>query len=80
MSDIAKKRKGGLWQRLAAARSECERTSAIATYLLKQYSWGKMSVQQVQEVASLVLQDMKEFQSDIVFPELVSLAGFGSSG
>ena len=80
MSDIAKKRKGGLRQRIAEERSERQRTSAIATYLLKQYSWGKMSVQQVQEVASLVLQDMNEFQSDIIFPQLVSLARFGSSG
>ena len=59
-----------------------ERTSVVAESLLQQYAWGLMSVQQVQQIAALVLQDMDllKVSTDVVFPQLEALRKLGSSG
>ena len=82
MADQSKKRKGGLQQRLEEARVESERSSVVAEYLLQQYVWGLMSVQQVQQIAALVLQDMDllKVSTDVVFPQLEALRKLGSPG
>ena len=82
MADQSKRRKGGLQQRLEEARVESERSSVVAEYLLQQYAWGLMSVQQVQQIAALVLQDMDllKVSTDVVFPQLEALRKLGSSG
>ena len=82
MADQSKRRKGGLQQRLEEARVESERSSVVAEYLLQQYAWGLMSVQQVQQIAALVLQDMNflKVSTDVVFPQLEALRKLESSG
>ena len=52
-----KKRPGGIRQRLESELLERARTSSLATYLLGEYAWGTMtmSVQQVQQIASLAM-------------------------
>ena len=82
MPDLDKKRKGGIHQRLQESRAESQRASVAAEYLLKQYAWGHMSVQELQELASLVLQDMNVLKKtdEVMFPQLEALSKLGSSG
>ena len=67
-------RRGGIQQRLAA--SESSRTnrkpSKLYEYLLTEFSWGRMSPQQVQAISALAISDMErtptgEISCDLYF-------------
>ena len=76
----AKRRRGGLQQRLNEEQRSRTRSSKVADHLLTQYAWGKMSVQEVQHFATLALQDLTEGNSTVIFPDLIQLSKLGSSG
>lgn len=78
--DPLKKRRGGVLQRLQADAKESQTTSSLATYLLTEYAWGHMSVQQVQEIASLAISDFERASDGLSFPDLLAMSKFGSSG
>ena len=83
-----RKRSGGIQQRLGcdkkeeAKRKEEQKnsTSQLASFLVEQWVWGKASVQLVQETAKLACEDMVSNGCDQVPPDLLFLAGLGSSG
>lgn len=76
----AKRRRGGLQQRLDEEQRQHTRSSKLANHLLTQYAWGLMSVQEVQAFAALGLQDLTEGNCTVIFPDLVQLSKLGSSG
>ena len=75
-----KKRPGGIRQRLESEHLERTRASSLANYLLGQYAWGTMSVQQVQDIASLAMEDLQQTESLVRFPDFEQLSKLGSSG
>ena len=75
-----KRRRGGLQQRLDEEQRQRTRSSKLANHLLTQYAWGKMSVQEVQALAALAVEDLKEGNSTVVFTDLIQLSKLGSSG
>lgn len=78
-----KRRKGGIHQRLAAAQAEehsaCNVSSELGACLLEKWSWGQMSPQEVQDLASKAKRDFEKAQAlppqDIQF-----MASLGSAG
>eukprot|EP00435_Cladocopium_sp_Y103_P046777 s1128_g13.t1 len=75
-----KKRPGGIRQRLEGELLERTKPSALANYLLSQYAWGNMSVQQVQQIAGLAMEDLQQTETLVTFPDLEKLSKLGSSG
>ena len=77
-----RKRKGGIQQRLAAAKAENQCPgSLLARFLLVSFSWGKFSPQFVQKVAKLAcddIQNARKYDSDL--EDLTVLSKLGSSG
>ena len=56
-------------------------TSVLARHLVSEFAWGSYSPQQVQNLASLTLQDFRKVARPEDLPEdLVKLAGIDSSG
>ena len=76
----AKRRRGGLQQRLDEEQRQRTRSSKLANHLLTQYAWGIMSVQEVQAFAALAVQDLTEGNCTVIFTDLVQLSKLGSSG
>ena len=81
MAAAAKKRKGGLRQRLQEQRDERADTSELAAYLVEECLWGSMSPQQVQRIAALALRDAEKVKETGELPEeLVILGRLGTGG
>ena len=74
-----KRCRGGLQQRLDEEQRQRTRSSKLANHLLTQYACGKMSVQEVQALAALAVEDLKEGNSTVVFTDLIQLSKLGSS-
>ena len=84
---FAKKRRGGLQQRLGAQRREEEATgvtvdqpSLLAEWLKEQWAWGKMSPQLVQHVAALAKRDMVAANATNIPEDLHKLSMLGTEG
>ena len=77
-----RKRSGGIRQRLAADDLEAKlpQSSRLGNFLLDRWSWGKASVQEVQQTAKLAVEDMKDFGCPDLPADLVFLASLGSGG
>lgn len=75
-----KKRPGGIRQRLESELLERTRTSSLSNYLLGKYAWDTMSVQQVQQIASLAMEDLQQTESLAKFPDLEKLSTLGTGG
>lgn len=78
-----KRRKGGSRQRLASSSvaNPISIESSLANFLLKQYAWGAMSPQLVQEIASLAVADTKKVVgTGGVLKKLESLSRLGGAG
>lgn len=76
-------RRGGIHQRLAGETRTLSRnvSSELADYLLTEFSWGRMSPQQVQKIASLAMNDIERASRDsVVFNDLHMLQRIGDSG
>ena len=76
-------RRGGILQRLHGETNSLARnvSSDLANYLLAEFSWGRMSPQQVQKIAMLAMNDINRACADtIVFNDLHTLARIGDSG
>lgn len=75
-------RRGGIQQRLAA--SESSRTnrkpSKLYEYLLTEFSWGRMSPQQVQAISALAISDMERASTGEIFYDLYFLSNIGTQG
>ena len=52
--------------------------SALATQLLKDWAWGRITIQYAQQTAHNALADMQHFDGSL--PDLAVLAGLGTSG
>ena len=88
-----KKRKGGIRQRVAAARGEDAQLrdeslkSSLAAFLIFLWSWGTLSPQMVQRIAAHAYSDVHAVTvraapegTAVYFEDLRVLAGIGSSG
>ena len=82
-----KKRKGGNQQRLKALEREVGSTAAsvkghslLADWLKKQWAWGELSPQTVQQISSLAKKDMQAAGASEIPQDLVSLSMLGSQG
>ena len=77
-----KKRRGGTRQRLSASSvaTPVALESSLAKFLLKQYAWGGMSPQLVQQIASCAVADIKQVvASGGVLKKLESLSKLGGA-
>ena len=75
------KRKGGLHQRLAAANEGPAAVAAqsfLATFLITEFAWGRMSPAQLQKFADLAARDVE--QGVACLPQLKRLASIGCNG
>ena len=75
------KRKGGLHQRLAAANegpAAAAAQSFLATFLITEFAWGRMSPAQLQRFADLAARDVE--QGVACLPQLKRLASIGCNG
>ena len=83
---LSKKRKGGLHQRMQAAKRTCEpsasegNSSSLAQWLKEQWSWGQLSPQTVQHVAALATRDMVAAEAGSIPADLLQLSKLGSEG
>ena len=84
---VTKKRKGGNQQRLKAFEREVGSTAAsvkghslLADWLKKQWAWGELSPQTVQQISSLAKKDMQAAGASDIPQDLVSLSMLGSQG
>ena len=82
----SKKRKGGLQQRLAAAKRQSVEDSAVETpsllcnWLQQQWAWGRFSPQEIQHIAMLAKRDSEAAGATRLQKPLCSLASLGSEG
>ena len=88
---MAKKRKGGVQQRMRAVLEEEDVTmreqpdyvctSVLATFLLTLFAQGEMSPQRLQYLCALVLKDVKAMQTNpMILNDLEVMANIGSGG
>ena len=54
--------------------------SKLIRYMLREWAWGKMSPQQLQNIASLVMDDFHEFKEKGDIPDVRRIAGIGAHG
>ena len=82
-STSSKKRKGGLNQRIQAARAESQPSlqSELATWITSQVLWGLMSSQMGQHIAMLAQTDIERAcELNAKFDDLRSIASCGTQG
>ena len=81
-----KKRKGGLQQRLSAAKRQSVEDSAVDTpsllcnWLQQQWAWGRFSPQEIQHIAMLAKRDSEAAGATHLQKPLCSLASLGTEG
>ena len=78
-----KRKRGGIRQRLdATTETLCpELDSCLANFLLKQFSWGCMSPQLLQQIASLAMEDINNaVRTGCSLRDLGKLSKLGGAG
>ena len=82
----SKKRKGGLQQRLSAAKrqsvedSGVDKPSLLSNWLQQQWAWGRFSPQEIQHIAMLAKRDSEAAGATHLQKPLCSLASLGTEG
>ena len=72
-------RRGGIQQRMVLAAKPSVK-SELCSWLLNEWSWGRMSLPQVQRIAQFAHDDMKKAYDGVQFEDLKFLAHIGTQG